>query len=210
MKTLLYYTDLDGVSPYQVQLQLADKQVKLRDALMFSKSVREHADEAYVTPEVDEQIKERIVTHLSDDMEVFLINADPNEIELNDTEEETVLTDDGPDADTFFGETDEAELQAEADEKKRKADEAAAKAEKERSEAEAAKLKAQAEELEANQAEKEAEEAKQEAEDAQGELTRLDMISELRELEVAIPRNATKAQVQELYNEHVLNVDDRN
>lgn len=202
MKTLLYYTDLDGVSPYQVQLQLADKQVKLRDALMFNENVREHADEAYITPEVDDQIKERIVTYLSEDMEVFLINADPNEIELNDTGEETVIVDD--EADAFFEEPDKEALEAEIEHKKQAAKDAEENAAKERPEAEAAKLVAQAEEIEA-----EAEAANQEVEEAESEYTRIDMISQLRELEVSIPRNATKAQVQELFNEHVLNADPR-
>ncbi len=208
-KALLYFSNIEVVDDYSLQLQMQRKQVKLRDVAHFNEQNNEYADEAYITPEVSDALRVRIIEHLSDTMDVFNIENDGAVI-LDDIEDETALIEDGPDADTFFEETDEAELQAEADEKKRKADEAAAKAEKERSEAEAAKLKAQAEELEANQAEKEAEEAKQEAEDAQGELTRLDMISELRELEVAIPRKATKAQVQELYNEHVLNVDDRN
>ncbi len=178
-KALLYFSNIEVVDDYSLQLQMQRKQVKLRDVAHFNEQNNEYADEAYITPEVSDALRVRIIEHLSDTMDVFNIENDGAVI-LDDIEDETALIEDGPDADTFFEETDEAELQAEA------------------------------EELEANQAEKEAEEAKQEAEDAEGELTRLDMISELRELEVAIPRNATKAQVQELYNEHVLNVDDRN
>lgn len=207
MKTLLYYSDLDDVNSYQIQLQLEDKQVKLRDAGMFEENVREHADEAFITPEVDDEIKERIVTHLSKVMEVFLINADPNEIELDDTGEENTVLDDQEDE--FFNEPDEDALKAELENKKQAAKDADEKAAKERAEAEAAELKAQAENIEADQAEAEAETAKEELEEAESELTRLDMITELREREITIPRNATKAQVQELYNEHVVNVDSR-
>lgn len=212
MKTLLYYADLDEVNPYQVQLQLADKQVKLRDALMFDESNREHADEAYITPEVNEEIKERIVTYLSEVMEVFLINADPNEIELNDTDEETVIFEDEDEdgADDFFEEPDEEVLKADIENKKQAAKDAEDNAAKERSEAEAAKLVAQAEEIEADQAEAEAAAANQEVEDAECEMTRLSMITELRELDVKIPRNATKAQITELYNKHVLKADPKN
>jgi hypothetical protein len=204
MKTLLYYVDLEGVNPYQVQLQLADKQVKLRDARMFNESVREHADEAYITPEVSNDAKQRIVDHLSDAMEVFLIDSNPDEIELNDTGEEVVELEDA-----FFEEPNEEALQADLDEKKLVAEQKEADAKKERAEAEAAELKAQTEEIEADQAEAEAEEAKQDLEDAEGEMTRRGMVTELRELDVKIPRNATKAQITELYNEHILNADPR-
>lgn len=194
MSILLYYKDLSSVSTFRTQLQLEGHSIKLRSVDFLNESETEHAKVAYIAPDVDQEKIATIAEYLSGlGIEARLVEQDNDSIDLTENNE-TVDFETLEEAEAY-----KAELLREVE-----AIEAVITEFKTADEAKQKHLK-----QEAADAQKLVDDSKSDvgsSEETNKEFeypTRDNMIMELRDKEVSIPRNATLEQLRPLYDEHI-------